>query len=203
MKLKGNLNSWNDEKGFGFISPCWGGPDVFVHISSFQNRARRPKPGDLVAYKTVQVANGKFKAASVLFSGDKVSCSVRGLIVPLLIALIFLAAIGVLGLTGRIPHGLVLLYFATSFVTFLMYWRDKSAARKGRWRAQESSLLLSGLLGGWPGALIAQRLFRYKSSKVTFQISFWAIVAVNCGVLGWLLSPSGADKLSVLMSASG
>jgi uncharacterized membrane protein YsdA (DUF1294 family)/cold shock CspA family protein len=208
MRLNGNLKSWNDEKGFGFILPCLGGPEVFVHISSFQNRSRRPKVGDLVVYEAVKGANGKIRASSVSFSCDtmlytRVVPSERGLVVSLLIALIFLVAISILGLVGRIPHILVLLYFAASFVAFLMYWHDKSSARKGRWRTQESTLLLCGLLGGWPGALIAQRLFRHKSSKVEFQVSFWITVTVNCCALGWLLSPSGAEKLSALMLASG
>lgn len=35
------------------------------------------------------------------------------------------------------------------------------------------------LLGGWPGALIAQQKFRHKTRKVSFQVVFWAIVLVH------------------------
>ncbi len=45
-------------------------------------------------------------------------------------------------------------------VAFAAYWLDKFAARTGRWRTAERTLHLFGLVGGWPGALVAQRVFR-------------------------------------------
>jgi uncharacterized membrane protein YsdA (DUF1294 family) len=51
------------------------------------------------------------------------------------------------------------------------------------------------LLGGWPGALLAQKLLRHKSKKQSFQVVFWATVLLNCGVLGWLLTSKGAVVL--------
>ena len=35
------------------------------------------------------------------------------------------------------------------------------------------------LLGGWPGALLAQQMFRHKTRKLSYQLSFWLIVAVH------------------------
>jgi cold shock CspA family protein len=49
MRYKGKLKNWKDDKGFGFIEPCLGGNEVFVHIKSFQNRSRRPEVGELVS----------------------------------------------------------------------------------------------------------------------------------------------------------
>jgi uncharacterized membrane protein YsdA (DUF1294 family) len=43
------------------------------------------------------------------------------------------------------------------------------------------------LLGGWPGALLAQDLFRHKTSKTVFQAMFWCTVLLNCGGLAWWL----------------
>jgi uncharacterized membrane protein YsdA (DUF1294 family) len=37
-------------------------------------------------------------------------------------------------------------------------------------------LHLLELLGGWPGAFIAQRRLRHKCSKRQYQVVFWAIV---------------------------
>jgi uncharacterized membrane protein YsdA (DUF1294 family)/cold shock CspA family protein len=197
MKLKGALKEWNDEKGFGFISPDAGGADIFVHISAFQNRSRRPKPGDEVLYNPEKLEDGKHRAVDVFYSDEKigkgaVQKSERGLWVAILLSLAFLIAILIFGFMRHIPWELVDLYFAASIITFFMYWRDKSAARKGRWRTRESSLLLCGLIGGWPGALIAQQLFRHKSSKTKFQIGFWGSVALNCAGLGWVLTHIGA-----------
>jgi uncharacterized membrane protein YsdA (DUF1294 family)/cold shock CspA family protein len=206
MKLEGTLKEWKDDKGFGFISPCAGGTDVFAHISAFQNRSRRPKPGDAVIYHPEKVKDGKLRAVSVSYGGEQIrkktsQKSERWLCVAMLASLAFLMAILVLGFGGLIPGEIVALYFAASIIALFMYWADKSAAKKGRWRTQESSLLLCGLIGGWPGSLIAQHLFRHKLCKTAFQISFWGTVAVNCAGLGWALTPTGAHHLSLVLSS--
>jgi uncharacterized membrane protein YsdA (DUF1294 family) len=43
-----------------------------------------------------------------------------------------------------------------------------------------------GLAGGWPGALIAQRLFHHKSKKVSFQGVFWFIVGLHLAAVAAL-----------------
>jgi uncharacterized membrane protein YsdA (DUF1294 family) len=40
-------------------------------------------------------------------------------------------------------------------------------------------LLLLGLLCGWPGAVLAQKMLRHKTAKTSFQITFWATVVLN------------------------
>ncbi|MFV0576622.1 MAG: DUF1294 domain-containing protein [Vibrio sp.] len=67
-----------------------------------------------------------------------------------------------------------------SLITFVFYWKDKRAAIKGEWRTPEKTLHLLAFLGGWPGALIAQRVFRHKTSKFQFQFIFWIMVILNC-----------------------
>ena len=94
-------------------------------------------------------------------------------------------------LRHRLPSAVVVAYVAMSSLAFVLYAFDKSAARRGGWRTQESTLHAVALLGGWPGALLAQDLFRHKSSKAGFQSVFWMTVVVNCGALAWLLR-SGA-----------
>nr|WP_229419515.1 DUF1294 domain-containing protein [Pseudoduganella dura] len=64
-------------------------------------------------------------------------------------------------------------------VAFIAYAIDKRAARAGRRRTSERTLLLIGLAGGWPGALLAQRLVRHKSSKKSFQVRFRISVAAS------------------------
>lgn len=46
MRLKGKIASWNDDKGFGFITPFDGGNRVFVHIKAFRKSGRRPDVND-------------------------------------------------------------------------------------------------------------------------------------------------------------
>ncbi len=66
-------------------------------------------------------------------------------------------------------------YGLMSLVTVIAYAFDKRAARRGTARTPEATLHILELLGGWPGALIAQWLIRHKNAKVTYQIVFWLI----------------------------
>ena len=79
----------------------------------------------------------------------------------------------------HIPILVGLAYGVLSLSCFVAYAIDKSAAREGRWRTSERTLLLLGLLCGWPGAVLAQQWLRHKSSKRSFQVLFWISVAVN------------------------
>lgn len=74
-------------------------------------------------------------------------------------------------------------YVFASVVAFCLYALDKRAAVKGRWRTKEATLQTAALVGGWPGALVAQRLLHHKSRKTSFQVVFWLIVALH--VAGW------------------
>jgi uncharacterized membrane protein YsdA (DUF1294 family) len=71
-------------------------------------------------------------------------------------------------------------YLAASVAAVLAYGVDKSAAERDRWRVKESTLHMLALVGGWPGALIGQRVFRHKSRKPSFQAGFRATVVLNC-----------------------
>ena len=82
---------------------------------------------------------------------------------------------------------LAIWYFAASASAFIMYGLDKAAARKQRWRIRQSTLHLLGLVGGWPGALLAQWLWRHKTRKATFQALFWATAIINCVVFARLV----------------
>jgi uncharacterized membrane protein YsdA (DUF1294 family) len=75
-------------------------------------------------------------------------------------------------------------YGLMSLITFVIYFFDKRAARLGRPRTPEATLHVLEVLGGWPGALLAQRLIRHKNAKVGYQVVFWLIVAVH--VAGWV-----------------
>jgi uncharacterized membrane protein YsdA (DUF1294 family) len=77
-------------------------------------------------------------------------------------------------------------YLAASVATVLAYGLDKSAAVRERWRVKESTLHMLALAGGWPGALIAQRVFRHKSRKPSFQAGFLVTVILNCVALALL-----------------
>ena len=80
-----------------------------------------------------------------------------------------------------------------SLLTFLAYRSDKKRAQTGEWRVSEATLHFMELTGGWPGGLLAQRRYRHKTSKVSFQVAFWLIVLIHQAIaldflLDWRLS---------------
>lgn len=77
---------------------------------------------------------------------------------------------------------LSLWYTFFGLLTMIIYWVDKYAAKHDFERVPERTLHILELIGGWPGALLAQRLFHHKCSKVSYQHSFQIIIPLN--VLG-------------------
>lgn len=138
---------------------------------------------------------------------SKSALSTRDLSRPLPAALswivlaVFVAGFAVAVVVMDLPWLLPAWYGALSVVTFIAYWVDKAAARRNAPRISERSLISLGLVGGWPGALVAQQSFRHKTRKRTFRRAFWATVVVNaCALVALvLIIESGADVLARLI----
>lgn len=101
----------------------------------------------------------------------------------------FLLLYAALTLWWQVPPWIGAGYFALSLCSFMVYALDKSAARARRQRTPENTLHLLALLGGWPGALLAQRLLHHKSRKASFRRVFWGTVALNVCALIVLSAP--------------
>ncbi|MBI1920950.1 MAG: DUF1294 domain-containing protein [Geobacter sp.] len=82
---------------------------------------------------------------------------------------------------------LATLYLLASTLAFTAYGLDKAAAITGTRRIPETFLHLLGFIGGWPGGLLAQRVFHHKSRKTSFRITFWIIAAINCVLALWVV----------------
>lgn len=67
MRQQGRLAEWNDDRGFGFITPLEGGPRIFVHVRQFTRDKRRPMALDLVTYDVDKDARGRRCATQVLY----------------------------------------------------------------------------------------------------------------------------------------
>ena len=170
MRTKGKITTWYAEKGFGFITPSTGGKQVFVHIKAFGNRNRRPEINQVVTYALSSDEKGRPCAIKATLAGDRLPEKVKRSndSILVIVAAFFLVIVGVSVLTAKIPPLVLALYMVASLLTFIMYAVDKSAAQKGSWRTQESTLHLLSLAGGWPGALVAQQKLRHKSKKQSF-----------------------------------
>ena len=112
------------------------------------------------------------------------------------LALVFIAALGVLVVLGRQTIWISVIFVGVSVVTFVVYWWDKNAARKGESRTPENTLHILALLGGWPGALVAQQTLRHKTQKQSFRVVFWLSIVVNLAVFTWLLAQGYLSALS-------
>jgi uncharacterized membrane protein YsdA (DUF1294 family)/cold shock CspA family protein len=216
MRLKGTIIEWRDDRGFGFIEPAASGENVFCHVKAFAILVRRPQPGDTVTYVMKKDVQGRAQAAEVRPSGLEQAAynsnirtrsarsapkakkprepSSAGAYV---FVTIFAVALAIATMLGLVTLFVPMIYLVVSGLTMFAYAFDKSAAMNARWRTQEQTLHVLELLGGWPGALIAQQLFRHKTSKNSYQVAFWVCVVVNVAGLG--LYASGSLNLTEWM----
>ncbi len=188
MRMKGKLIRWDAAKAFGFITPNGGGKDVFVHKKAFANRGRQPQIDDVITFSISQDPQGRYCAVKATFAGEKIKAQTKNGIskFSIYLAIIFLGAIVAAALLKQLPQNLVIGYLILSLLTFFIYASDKAKAKRGDWRTPESTLHFLALIGGWPGAALAQQLLRHKSKKQPFRAIFWLSVLINIVALGWL-----------------
>ncbi|MGH8107709.1 MAG: DUF1294 domain-containing protein [Arenimonas sp.] len=166
--------------------PDDGGEQAFVHINAFPGRKRRPVENDLISFQLATDKQGRRRAENIQFSGA--FFGPNEVPMGLVLALLFFGLVIVLTMVGKLPYNVSGLYGTASLITFVAYGFDKLAARNNRSRIPESTLHVFGLVGGWPGAVLAQKMFRHKSKKQSFQTVFWVTVFINCCAFAWLFS---------------
>lgn len=84
------------------------------------------------------------------------------------------------------PWVVFALYGLMGLVTAGVYGIDKHRAVRGARRVRERTLHTLEFLGGWPGALVAQQVFRHKRAKPSFYLVTWLIAALH--VAAWVLA---------------
>ncbi|MAF76435.1 MAG: hypothetical protein CMF17_11405 [Idiomarinaceae bacterium] len=193
VRHQGQLHQWNDEKGFGFVQ-IDRGRKAFVHISAFMKPARRPQEGDRIAFDVETDSTQRLQATRVKLMGVRRKAGDRALKTPMspgrpvenprpatlpYAPLAILLLLPVMALLFPELRTLTAALAALNLITFMMYWKDKSAARKQQRRVPEANLHLASLLGGWPGAWMAQHIFRHKTVKTSFRVTFWLSVVFN------------------------
>ncbi|HVI57756.1 MAG TPA: cold shock and DUF1294 domain-containing protein [Luteimonas sp.] len=196
VRLAGRITDWSDDKGFGFVVPNGGGERAFVHINEFQRGSRRPLAGDQVSYLPCKDSRGRLQAREVRHAGQKIEPRQQSSRFPrTFVGIGALAVAAGTAVIGLVPLWIPAVYVSLSGVSWLMYRSDKVAAQRGFRRTPESSLHLVDVLGGWPGALIAQQQLRHKTIKQPFQSMFWITAMLNVAATGWLISSGLASGL--------
>ena len=187
MRQQGTITRWNDERGFGFITPTSGGPEAFVHVSALPS-GTRPSVGSTITYRPAADDRGRPRAADVEYvgSGRRRHALPQGAVAAMIAATLFIGGVGVLAVIDVLPLVVPGVLLLLSAVAYFMYRFDKLAAVRGERRVPESSLHLVSLIGGWPGALVARHALRHKTRKQPFRTAYWLTVVANCAVLAWI-----------------
>jgi len=196
MLQSGKLISWNDDKGFGFIAPDNGGDKVFVHISAFANRNRRPVVGTSIQFTRTTDDKGRIKAATAQFQGRGAPSANASR--ALVIALGFVGLLFSLAATSVLPWLVPVWVAGISLITWGDYALDKRAAQQGGRRTPENRLHLLALFGGWPGALYAQQSLRHKSAKTSFRVIFYLTIIINLTGIAFLACGDGHELRQTL-----
>ena len=204
MRFDGIIKTWNDDRGFGFIEPTQGGQEIFVHIKAFSNLRGRPQTDQRVTFEVEVGPQGKKRAAKVtIVQARSSSASTQPsnspaqwggaslFAIPAFLAILLLAHI-----LGNPPTWSAGVYLAASIITFFAYANDKAAAKTGAWRTSEGTLHMLAIIGGWPGALVAQQVLRHKSVKAEFRAAFWGTVVINVIAFIVLASPMAKGLLN-------
>lgn len=168
---EGRIVEWDEARGYGRIS-CQSGK-VFVHRRDFKERPRAPRKRDPVRFIHGFDDKGRPCAREVVLLNAGVRLRFWHLL--------FLAALLILPVKALLASPVGPQFWGPflpliSAVTFGLYARDKQRAGWGARRVPEKRLHLLELLGGWPGAFLAQKKLRHKCSKASYQWVFWLIV---------------------------
>lgn len=71
MRTHGTLTRWNDDRGFGFVTPAKGTVDIFVHISAFPRAGGCPRQNELISFEVELGPDGKQRAVRVMRASQK------------------------------------------------------------------------------------------------------------------------------------
>jgi uncharacterized membrane protein YsdA (DUF1294 family)/cold shock CspA family protein len=168
------IAEWNAEKGFGWLQ--FGDRRLFLHRRELEGSRSAPNVGEVIRFTLGQDSQGRPCATNAVSSRYRIGISTLSVFV--LAGLLVLPAVAL----RRLPFDAwqtAACAFVISAITYGAYASDKQRARTKAWRIAESSLHLLELLGGWPGAWLAQARLRHKCSKRSYQFIFWLIILIH------------------------
>lgn len=177
--MQGYIVYFNEEKGYGFIGSDDYEENIFVHISDIQG-AKELTQGQKVTFQVKNTPKG-LNAIQVIPGMKQQS----PYLIFAVISLIFGASI--FFYASQYMESIIAYLLAINIMTFVLYGYDKYISKGERLRVPEVNLQTLALLGGSPSALFAQKFFRHKTLKGSFQIIYWLIVLGQVGLIFWLM----------------
>lgn len=177
--MQGVVVYYNKEKAYGFIDSNEHEKNIFVHFSKIKN-AKELSQGQAVEFQVKKTTKG-LSAVHVIAGAKQTSpYTLFGLISALIIASIF-----ELLYFYQKTNPIIGYMIAINSTTFLLYGYDKMISSTKKLRVPEYILHALALLGGSPAGLTAQKFFRHKTIKSSFQLVYWFIVFIQIGLLYW------------------
>jgi uncharacterized membrane protein YsdA (DUF1294 family)/cold shock CspA family protein len=193
--LTAKIVEWDRQKGYGFVRV--GEQRIFLHKNNFAERHKKPEAGDAIRFVMGKDAKGRPCATNAVHVNDGGRITFLNVLMVAALLVLPIMALQRRGLNLRwvAAYGIVL-----SAMTYWAYARDKRRAHNKEWRLPEAQLHLMELLGGWPGAFLAQRRLRHKCSKGSFLFVFWLIVfgyqfAAVDSFQNWKFSRAGLEMV--------
>ncbi len=188
MRYQGKIIKWYDDKGFGFIRATEDSKDVFLHISDISKLKKRPVINEVVFYELSKDSRGRYRATNVAYQSKHTHLTKSNIATSynaffLLIILLFFVLVAEGTINRFLPVPFLFILIGTNLLVFLYYYQDKSSAIKKDWRTPETKLHLLSLLGGWPSAYIAQKMFKHKLKKQSFMLTYKFTVFLNCLII--------------------
>ncbi len=179
--MEGFVVKFDEKRGFGFIRSKELSQDAFVHIQDIPNQ-RSLSVGQQVRFETrqsdkgivaVEIVPGKKRTSPYYLYG--------------ITALIVTVAATVLLFSWADFHIIVAYLLSVNLSTFLFYGYDKMIAGSSMLRVPEWILHSLSIAGGSPTGLVAQKVFRHKTIKGSFQFVYWTIVIIQVVIIGLLI----------------
>ncbi|MGY3571858.1 DUF1294 domain-containing protein [Vibrio sp. SCSIO 43135] len=191
MAIVGKVAEWNDLKGYGFITVENQATRIFFHITDVSGRAQRPRINERVQFSLAKDSSGGLRAVKV----ERPIVFNFSMAIVIWFSTIMVSSVWLFDY----PVIILLYYLMASAVTYSLYGYDKTAEATGGWRVPETLLHVISVMGGWPGAILAQSILQHKSRVPVFMFIFWLTLLINFLLFCWTLTPQGELELQVFI----
>lgn len=178
--FRARVVEWSPELGYGWLQ--WDNQRLFLHRRDFTGQT--PSPGLEVTFIVGKDSKGRMCAVkarpTITTATPQPRRSFMAGLLSLLVLLILLAlpALAIKRYFGEHRLNFACYAVAISLITIIAYASDKRRAQRSDWRVSEAKLHLLEIMGGWPGAWLAQRYLRHKCSKRSYQVVFMVIILI-------------------------